>query len=39
MKIGISACSDGQFKEWKKQNEELGIILYKQGIEADIVCG
>ncbi len=28
MKIGISACSDGQFKEWKKQNEELGIILY-----------
>ncbi len=22
MKIGISACSDGQFKEWKKQNEE-----------------
>ena len=34
MKIGISACSDGQFKEWKKQNEELGSILYEQGIEA-----
>lgn len=34
MRVGISACSDGQFKEWKKQNEELGIILYKQGIEA-----
>ena len=33
MRVGISACSDGQFKEWKKQNEELGIILYKQGIE------
>jgi hypothetical protein len=25
MRVGISACSDGQFKEWKKQNEELGI--------------
>ena len=34
MKIGISACSDGQLNEWKKQNEELETILYEQGIEA-----
>ena len=34
MRVGISACSDGQLKEWKKQNEELGTILYEQGIEA-----
>lgn len=33
MKNGISACSDGQLKEWKKQNEDLETILYKQGIE------
>ncbi len=34
MKVGISACSDGQLKEWEKQNEELETILYEQGIEA-----
>ncbi|MBR1847820.1 MAG: LD-carboxypeptidase [Lachnospiraceae bacterium] len=33
MRVGISACSDGQLKEWEKQNEELGTILYEQGIE------
>ena len=34
MKVGITACSDGQLKEWEKQNEELETILYEQGIEA-----
>ena len=34
MKVGISACSNGQLKEWKKLNEELEAILYEQGIEA-----
>lgn len=34
MKVGITACSDGQLKEWEKQNEELKTILYEQGIEA-----
>ena len=34
MKVGISACSDGQLKEWVKQNEELKTILFEQGIEA-----
>ncbi len=34
MKVGISACSDGQLKEWEKQNEELETILYGQRIEA-----
>lgn len=33
MKIGISACSDGQLNERKKKNEELETILYEQGIE------
>ena len=34
MKVGISACSNGQLKEWEKQNEKLETILYEQGIEA-----
>ena len=34
MRVGISACSDGQLKEREKQNEDLGTILYEQGIEA-----
>lgn len=34
MKVGITACSDGQLKEWEKQNDELETILYEQGIEA-----
>ena len=34
MKVGITACSDGQLKEREKQNEDLGTILYEQGIEA-----
>ncbi|SFL29205.1 Muramoyltetrapeptide carboxypeptidase LdcA (peptidoglycan recycling) [Lachnospiraceae bacterium KH1T2] len=33
MKVGITACSDGQLKEREKQNEDLGTILYEQGIE------
>ena len=33
MKVGITACSDGQLKEWEKQNEELETILCEQGIE------
>ncbi len=33
MRVGISACSDGQLKEWEKQNDELRTILYEQGIE------
>lgn len=34
MKVGITACSNGQLKEWEKQNEELETILYEEGIEA-----
>ncbi len=34
MKVGITTCSDGQLKEWGKQNEKLETILYEQGIEA-----
>ena len=34
MRVGISACSDGQFIEWKKQNEELKAFIGELGIEA-----
>ena len=34
MKVGIVACSNGQRKEWKEQNEQLVDILNKVGIEA-----
>ena len=34
MKVGIVACSNGQRKEWKEQNEQLVDILDKVGIEA-----
>ncbi len=34
MRVGISACSDGQFIEWKKQNEELKAFIGELRIEA-----
>ena len=34
MRVGIAACSDGQFIEWKKQNEELKAFIGELGIEA-----
>ena len=34
MKIGLSACSDGQLKEWEQQNIELQMILSGMGVES-----
>ena len=34
MKVGIVACSNGQRKEWKEQNEQLVDVLNIMGIEA-----
>ena len=34
MKIGLSACSDGQFKEWEQHNIELRKILARMGVES-----
>ena len=34
MKVGLSACSDGQLREWEKQNIELKKHLREMGIEA-----
>ncbi|SCX90494.1 S66 family peptidase [Butyrivibrio sp. INlla14] len=34
MKAGIVACSNGQRKEWKEQNEQLVDVLNIMGIEA-----
>lgn len=33
MKVGIVACSNGQRKEWKEQNEQLVDVLNIMGIE------
>ncbi len=33
-KVGLTACSDGQLREWEKQNRELKRILADMGIEA-----
>ncbi len=33
-KVGLTACSDGQLREWEKQNRELKQILVEMGIEA-----
>lgn len=34
MKVGLSACSDGQLKEWEQQNMELRKILAGMGVES-----
>ncbi|MBP5160148.1 MAG: LD-carboxypeptidase [Lachnospiraceae bacterium] len=34
MKVGLSACSDGQLKEWEYQNKELVEVFAQMGIEA-----
>lgn len=34
MKIGLSACSDGQFKEWEQHNIELRKILARMDVES-----
>ena len=34
MKVGLSACSDGQLKEWEQQNNELRRILAGMGVES-----
>ena len=34
MKVGLSACSDGQLKEWEQQNTELQKILAGMGVES-----
>ncbi len=34
MKIGLSACSDGQFKEWEQHNIELRKILARMGVKS-----
>lgn len=34
MKVGLSACSDGQLKEWEQQNTELRKILVGMGVES-----
>ena len=34
MKVGLSACSDGQLKEWEQQNNELRKILAGMGVES-----
>lgn len=33
MKVGIVACSNGQRKEWKEQNEQLVDILNIMGVK------
>ena len=33
MKIGIAACSNGQNREWKDQNDELMTVLESFGME------
>jgi len=33
MKIGITACSNGQNREWKDQNDELMTVLESFGME------
>ena len=33
MIVGLTACSDGQLKEWKQQNNELCRIMEGMGIE------
>lgn len=33
MKIGISACSNGQNREWKNQNDELISVLKSFDLE------
>ena len=34
MKVGLSACSDGQLKEWQQQNIDLRKILAGMGVES-----
>jgi len=34
MRIGLTACSDGQKEAWRPQNEQLSAVLAKMGIEA-----
>lgn len=34
MRVGLSACSDGQLKEWEQQNNELRMILAGMGVES-----
>ena len=33
MKVALTACSDGQLKDWESQNIELQNILSEMGIE------
>ncbi len=34
MKVGISACSNGQKKDWEEQNDKLMEVLGNMGVEA-----